>query len=103
MPLPFPVAAPVDSAAADEASAVEEEPLELPTLEEVARATGTLRSEPLGMSLSPCLVMRFTLVKMLRQILSSISIKIFPIYIPNGTLFTILCTTFDLSPIGPAQ
>ncbi|XP_036827081.1 ATP-dependent DNA helicase Q4 [Oncorhynchus mykiss] len=41
------VAAPVDSAAADEASAVEEEPLELPTLEEVARATGTLRSEPL--------------------------------------------------------
>ncbi|XP_031644720.1 ATP-dependent DNA helicase Q4 isoform X2 [Oncorhynchus kisutch] len=41
------VAAPVDSAAADEASAVEEEPFELPTLEEVARATGTLRSEPL--------------------------------------------------------
>uniref|UniRef100_A0A8C7G7H8 DNA 3'-5' helicase n=1 Tax=Oncorhynchus kisutch TaxID=8019 RepID=A0A8C7G7H8_ONCKI len=39
------VAAPVDSAAADEASAVEE-PFELPTLEEVARATGTLRSEP---------------------------------------------------------
>lgn len=26
----------------------EEEPFELPTLEEVARATGTLRSEPLG-------------------------------------------------------
>uniref|UniRef100_A0A4W5MVI0 DNA 3'-5' helicase n=1 Tax=Hucho hucho TaxID=62062 RepID=A0A4W5MVI0_9TELE len=35
------VAAPVDSAAADEASAVEEEPFE------VARATGTLLSEPL--------------------------------------------------------
>ncbi|XP_041759672.1 ATP-dependent DNA helicase Q4 [Coregonus clupeaformis] len=39
------VAAPVDGAAADEVSAVEE-PFELPTLEEVARATGTLRSEP---------------------------------------------------------
>ncbi|XP_029514695.2 ATP-dependent DNA helicase Q4-like isoform X1 [Oncorhynchus nerka] len=39
------VGAPVDSAAADEASAVEE-PFELPTLEEVARATGTLLSEP---------------------------------------------------------
>ncbi|XP_041739473.2 ATP-dependent DNA helicase Q4 [Coregonus clupeaformis] len=41
------VAAAVDSAAADEASAVEEEPFELPTLEDVARATGTLRSERL--------------------------------------------------------
>uniref|UniRef100_A0A8C7PRQ0 DNA 3'-5' helicase n=1 Tax=Oncorhynchus mykiss TaxID=8022 RepID=A0A8C7PRQ0_ONCMY len=39
------VGAPADSAAADDASAVEE-PFELPTLEEVARATGTLRSEP---------------------------------------------------------
>ncbi|CDQ84861.1 unnamed protein product [Oncorhynchus mykiss] len=37
------VGAPADSAAADDAV---EEPFELPTLEEVARATGTLRSEP---------------------------------------------------------
>ncbi|CAB1350800.1 unnamed protein product, partial [Coregonus sp. 'balchen'] len=46
----FNLAAAVDSAAADEASAVEEEPFELPTLEDVARATGTLCSERLGMS-----------------------------------------------------
>ena len=25
------------------------------------------------------------------------------VYIPNGTLFPILCTTFDHSPIGPGQ
>lgn len=30
-----------------------EEPFELPTLEEVARATGTLRSEPSGVSEAP--------------------------------------------------
>ena len=31
---------------------VEEEPFELPTLEEVARATGTLHTQPLGTSFS---------------------------------------------------
>uniref|UniRef100_A0A4W5L0K9 CCHC-type domain-containing protein n=1 Tax=Hucho hucho TaxID=62062 RepID=A0A4W5L0K9_9TELE len=83
------VAAPVDSVA-EEASAVEE-PFELPTLEEVARATGTLRSEPLGMLLSPCLTMRSTLVKMLRQAgsLPQSQSKYPQGCTPNGILFLI--------------
>ena len=40
----------MDAGAADGANPEEEEPFELPTLEEVARATGTLRSEPIGES-----------------------------------------------------
>lgn len=31
----------------------EEEPFELPTLEDVARATGTLRPQPLGTNIEP--------------------------------------------------
>lgn len=42
------VAAPVVSSAEQQETPVEEEEFELPTLEEVARATGTLRSEPIG-------------------------------------------------------
>ncbi len=42
------VSAPVVSAAEQQETQVEEEEFELPTLEEVARATGTLRSEPIG-------------------------------------------------------
>uniref|UniRef100_A0A671P9Z5 DNA 3'-5' helicase n=1 Tax=Sinocyclocheilus anshuiensis TaxID=1608454 RepID=A0A671P9Z5_9TELE len=40
--------APVVSSAEQQETQVEEEEFELPTLEEVARATGTLRSEPIG-------------------------------------------------------
>ncbi|XP_076157916.1 ATP-dependent DNA helicase Q4 [Alosa pseudoharengus] len=43
----------VDSGAADGATPEEEEPFELPTLEEVARATGTLRSEPIVVAPPP--------------------------------------------------
>lgn len=46
-PVPAPAVGP---GAADGATPEEEEPFELPTLEEVARATGTLRSEPIGES-----------------------------------------------------
>lgn len=42
------VAAPVVTSAEQQETPVEEEEFELPTLEEVARATGTLRSEPIG-------------------------------------------------------
>lgn len=42
------VSAPVVSSAEQQETQVEEEEFELPTLEEVARATGTLRSEPIG-------------------------------------------------------
>lgn len=41
--------------APDEKTA-EEEPFELPTLEEVARATGTLRPEPLGIEIKRILM-----------------------------------------------
>lgn len=42
------VAAPVVRSAEQQETPAEEEEFELPTLEEVARATGTLRSEPIG-------------------------------------------------------
>ncbi|XP_030644288.1 ATP-dependent DNA helicase Q4 [Chanos chanos] len=43
-------APPVDGAQGQDNPAEEEEPFELPTLEEVARATGTLRSDPIVMT-----------------------------------------------------
>lgn len=46
------VSAPVVSSAEQQETQAEEEEFELPTLEEVARATGTLRAEPIGGSAS---------------------------------------------------